>query len=365
MVTANLTVTAELEAALALATAEDAPRAIEVVVDPAALTLSPGQITAATESSVEDDYAASIAPECAEGSAPRIWLLRLSPTAWSSVLFVPDDAAVRLKLLFASSLQQVRELLAKHVTLEAGGFRASDSSEASASAFAAWRNREHGSRELMTDAEKIRAALAAEELAEAAAASSAAPAAPRGGIVPFRVSDELIPALRRFADGSAAVLVVRLDLEKEEMGCAAESAEPGAPFVEEAVAAGGPCFLLLSRAALLALAPPDAAPPAPATGSPPGCALVYFCPDDAPVRARMTNSTAKSTLVQQAKYEAGVEAAAALEVGSVAELREDVARMLAEQAEAAAAAGQVSLATGAAAPSASFAKPSRPGRRRK
>lgn len=365
MVTANLTVTAELKAALALSTSQDAPRAIEVVVDPTALTLSPGEVTSASGASVEEDYAAMIAPHCAAGSAPRIWLLRLSPTAWTSVLFVPDDAAVRLKLLFASSLQQARELLGEHVTLEAGGFRSSDPDEASTETFAAWRNREHGSHELMTDAEKIRAALAVEELAEVAAAASAAPAAPRGGIVPFKVSDELIPALRRFADGSAAFLAVRLDLEKEEMGCAAESAEAAASVVEDAVAAGGPCFLLLSRAALLALAAADATPPTPASGSPAGCALVYFCPDDAPVRARMTNSTAKSTLVQQAKYEAGVEAAATMEVGSVEELREDVARMLAEQAEAAAAAGSVSLATGAAAPSASFSKPSRPGRRRK
>ena len=76
----------------------------------------------------------------------------------------------------------------------------------------------------------------------------------------------------------------------------------------------------------------------------------------------MTHSAAKGTLVQQCRLEAGVEFAELLEVGSAVELGEDLKRLVDAEKAAAAAAGSVTLATGAAE---GFAKPSRPGRRRR
>jgi len=370
MLSANLTIMDELSDALASAMPDLTVRALEVVVNSEALTLSAGPRIECGGESVEADYAAHIAPVCLEDSGPRIWAIRLTDASWSTVLFVPDAADVREKLLAASALSQLRSLMQDRATVEPGGFRASDAAEASSDAFVSWRAGGHPGAGAASHAEHAQAAVAGEEAATliehaAASASASSPA----GAVPFRVGDGLLPAIREVLTGTAAAVVVVVDMDDEVMRVAAmrPAAEPlGRADVLGLAPVAEPCFVILSRAALLAGAGADAAAaaalPAPKAGTPPGCALVYSCPDAAPVRSRMTHSTAKGTLVQQCKFEAGVEFAALLEVSSSAELGEDLARMLAAEQADAAAAGSVTLATGAAE---GFAKPSRPGRRRR
>ena len=78
----------------------------------------------------------------------------------------------------------------------------------------------------------------------------------------------------------------------------------------------------------------------------------------------MMFSTGKASLVRTAKAEADVSFAAALEVSSPGELKEDASRMLAQEDARARAAGAITLATGEASVP-QFKKPSRPGRRRR
>jgi hypothetical protein len=370
MAQANLTVTDELAKALADVAANVDSRSLEVVVDTEALELRAGAMTTCTGSQ-QEDYGAAVATAW-DDSRCSLFLFRLSEEKFTTVLFAPDTAPVRSRMLFASTVQQARNAFGTD-RLE-GGFHAADPEEASQEAFAEWLLRSHGSLSAMSETEKIREMIAEQTAVATAEASASASSASSSGLVSFEPSETLVPSLRSFAGGGGGAISIRLHTEDEVLNVidtVTESAATvdGASAVLSLVSTESPGFVVLSRGAFVAVALAGGAPggemPTPTKGKPAGCALVYYCPPGAHIREKMMQSTAKATVIDIAKG-AGIEFADLLEVEDTKELTEDAARNIAAERAAEAAASSVTLATGASASAVvGFSKPARPGRRKR
>lgn len=371
MAQANLTVSDALTRAFAAAAADASCRCVEVEVDMQALELRPGAVTACIGSQ-QEDYASCVAGSWNDSNC-SLFLFRVSEEKFTSILFAPDTAPVRAKMLFASTVQQARKAFGTD-RLESG-FHAADEEEASAESFAQWLVRAHSSVAALSDTERIRDAIAEQAARATTEASASASSGSSGGLVSFRSSDALVPALRSFAAGETAALAIRLDAGDEVLnvlGTVTEAAAKvaSAAAVLDLVSTDAPGFLLLSRDAFAAIAlasgADDGAIPEPTKGTPLGCALVYICPPGAHVREKMLQSTAKATVLEVSRTGAGIEFGELMEVEDAKELSEDAARTITAERAAESAASTVALATGASASAAAgFDKPSRPGRRRR
>lgn len=261
------------------------------------------------------------------------------PCCWLFMMYVPNGTPVRDRMLYAATREATKTALggssvfAHEMHCGAKDEATYDSYSADIRACAAPAPK--------TDGERLKEQLKQMEIAESSGGSSAGSA---GANVAFPLSSQAKAAIAKIKDGSA-LWMNAFHVSGSQIDSHAQAPPPLAD--RSALASSAAAFLQSSSAAspAFALICADGA-----------VVFVYWCPDAAPVRAKMTHSTAKSAFVSCLALE-GVKAAAVIEVHDADELDSSSLEAALRGEDAAAAASSAA----AAAEDKKFAKPSRPG----
>lgn len=185
--------------------------------------------------------------------------------AWQLVCWVPDAAAPRLKMLYSSSREDLKASLGGGFF---GGHKDFCANDAADLAFAHVRDAEADGGAPLTAKELF---LKEERAMEKDAASKVGAAA-----VPFKLDAALEAALASLKAGDATVVEAVLgDCETLLAAQGAVALEPGASVRDALTGLDAPRFVVVKRGAR--------------------AAFVYYCPEAAPIKAKMTYSTAKAT----------------------------------------------------------------------
>ena len=240
-----------------------------------------------------------------------------TPTArrWQLLNWAPDCAPPRLKMLYSSTREDLKQSLGAGFFASHKDFSAFDS-DLSGAALLAAETREEGP---LTDAER----LENEERTRPAFSRCAGMAS-----VPFELSEEASGALEGLSSGLVEVVLG----DNETLVLAQPLQEETARIRDALSALDAPRFVVVKRSEK--------------------AALVFYCPDSAPIKQKMTYSTAKQTF-SGLVAEKGIQATL-VDCRDASELDSSVAGVL---EEAAAPEKHVPLVHK---PS---TKPSRPGRR--
>ena len=220
--------------------------------------------------------------------------------SWQLVCWVPDSAAPRLKMIYSSSREDLKGSLGAGFFSSFKDYCANDAGDMAWAHVAALEA--GGAPAPLTDKELF---IKEEQALEKDTRSSVGMAS-----VPFRLCDDLEAALRAFVDGSAAVVeAVVGDCETLKL------AQPFLPNAEGSLkdalsALDAPRFLLVQRAA--------------PGGGPPVKLFVYYCPEAAPVKQKMTYSTAKATFADILTGPLGVDPHKTLEIRDADDLDAEV-----------------------------------------
>jgi hypothetical protein len=335
MALANLHVSERLPAAISATAADSSSRALEVVVDVSKLELAPGGTWPAAGSLAED--VETLAKAVADGT-PRMWLFKLEDGKWMPVVFVSDSVEPRLKLLFASSTEQIKGVVG-HTSCR-HPYSVSTVSDLTASAFSEWfaSATDTDSSKAMTEEEIHLAAIKRAELVSSVDVEMSSGGS--GGVVPFGVAADVTEALTRLLASTAACMGVLLRTTDETLALDG--------FVD-------------SRDALPSLMPPEEPRFLVLRDQPQkGVVFAYYCPDTAGIRLKMVYSTAKSVMLQHLR--AKCPAVSTLECSTAAELQTDLDR---HETPAAASTGVALASASVSTAGEGFNKPQRPGRRRK
>ncbi|KAH8050086.1 hypothetical protein JL722_11621 [Aureococcus anophagefferens] len=218
------------------------------------------------------------------------------------VCWVPDSAAPRLKMIYSSSREDLKGSLGGGFFSSFKDYCANDGGDMAWSHVAG--AEAGGAPAPLTDKELF---LKEEQKLEKDTRSSVGMAS-----VPFRLADDLEAALRAFVAGEADfVEAVVGDCETLKLA-APHQTLGGAGDLKDALSAlDAPRFLLVAK-------------PKPGGGA--AKLFVYYCPESAPVKAKMTYSTAKATFADILAGPLGVDPEKTLEVRDAGDLQADVAR---------------------------------------
>ena len=182
-----------------------------------------------------------------------------TPTArrWQLLNWAPDCAPPRLKMLYSSTREDLKQSLGAGFFASHRDYSAFDSDLSGAALLAA----ETKSEGPLTDQER----LENEERTRPAFSRCAGMAS-----VPFELSEEASTALEGLSTG-----LVEVVLGANETLELAQSTEETSRIRDALSALDAPRFVVVKRGAK--------------------CALVFYCPDSAPIKQKMTYSTAKQT----------------------------------------------------------------------
>mmetsp|Transcript_32450 Transcript_32450/g.100409 ORF Transcript_32450/g.100409 Transcript_32450/m.100409 type:complete len:345 (-) Transcript_32450:46-1080(-) len=296
MARAHLAVDVELANSFLAAQSEPAVRWIAATVKGEAVCLLKTGSGAADAAAAFGELATGV--PLAKDEPCFVVLAREAPGAatrkWQLVCWVPDAAAPRLKMLYSSSREDLKTSLGAGFFASAKDYCANDAADLDWAHVAA---AEAGGGAPLTAAELFRKEEAAAEAATDRRASVGMAA------VPFHPTPDARAALEAVASGAASLVEVVVGA-----GETLELAQPpstDASSVKDSLSAlDAPRFVVVKREAKTL--------------------FVYYCPDAAPIKAKMTYSTAKATFAALLA-EAGVADATTVEVRDAADLDADVA----------------------------------------
>lgn len=241
---------------------------------------------------------------------------------WQLVHWAPDCAPPRLKMLYSSSREDLKQSLGAGFFASHKDYSAFDADVLTGAALL---GAEIKGEAPLTDAERL----------EKEERDTRRPAQRCAGMasIPFELSDEAAAALAGWSVEAPASKLVEVVLGPHETLELAQPPLQEATRVRDALSAlDAPRFVVVKRGAKVA--------------------LVFYCPDDAPIKQKMTYSTAKQTFAALVAAKGVV--AALVDVRDAADLDAAVAGVLDAAAAPAAHVPLVHKAT---------TKPSRPGRR--
>ncbi|CAM9294263.1 unnamed protein product [Laminaria digitata] len=237
-------------------------------------------------------------------AAPRLWLL----VAW-----IPDDAKVRAKMLYSSSKQDLRQGLG--LGFFEGDYYANVKDDLRFDSLVASRRGGRGD-QLLSDAELLKRELNKQERASDTGMKSAAM-----GVIPFTINPDLKDQLQAFGTGGGDVNWIEMRMDGESIALAGAKTVADSDSLEDLVTEEEPRFILLRREKAKF--------------------LVYSCPEESPVRLKMTYSSSKASVVAAAA-EVGTTVDHMVEIRAANEIDEAVAhaaRDAADQAKGGAGAG--------------------------
>ena len=317
MARAHLPVDVELAQCFLQAQSQDSKVAwIACTIKGEAISLIKAHEDATSELSSTVDSLRTAVPLSDEQPAFVLIARERTPTArrWQLLNWAPDCAPPRLKMLYSSTREDLKQSLGAGFFASHKDFSAFDSDLSGAALLAA----ETKSEGPLTDAER----LENEERTRPAFSRCAGMAS-----VPFELSAEASAALEGLSTG-----LVEVVLGANETLELAQSTEETAHIRDALSALDAPRFVVVKRSEK--------------------AALVFYCPDSAPIKQKMTYSTAKQTF-SALVAEKGVKATL-VDCRDASDLDSSVAGVL---EEAAAPEKHVPLVHKPA------TKPSRPGRR--
>jgi twinfilin len=332
MARANLNVHEDVLAAFKDAQNSDSSvRSIVVKIEGESLVLGKSVDRAG---SIEDDFNATYANCLEQNSASFVLFCQtdecVSGKQWVFMCWIPDLAKVRDKMLYSSSVEDLKRSLG--LGLFAQDYSCSMPGDITWTAFQAATCTSETDSALTTTERQIK-----EEALQSRSESNVSKACAMG-VLAFGCEEAALDALQRFRDAviswavfSVSEETVRLADTSSEPLAACAVALPAEPRFCVHRHAGGKVF------------------------------FVYYCPEDSPVRLKMTMSSCKAAVAARLA-DAGVAVDVSLEVRDRADLEEEVRRRAGE-ALAAEGAGTVESVFGMGAPAAS-SKPTRPGRGR-
>lgn len=215
---------------------------------------------------------------------------------WQLVCWVPDAAAPRLKMIYSSSREDLK------ASLGGGFFGGHKDYCANEAADLAW------SHVVSAETDAGDAPLTAKEIFEKEERAMEKDTASSAGMaaVPFKCDAALDAALAALRAGDANLVeAVVGDREALEAAQPALSLAAGNSWKDALSALDAPRFLICRRG---------------------GAALfVYYCPESAPIKAKMTYATAKATLAALLPEKLGAAPAKTLEVRDAADLDAEIA----------------------------------------
>ena len=294
MARAHLPVDVELASAFLQAQSQDSKVAwIACTIKGEAISLIKAHEDATSElSSTVDSLKASV-PLSDEQPAFVLIARERTPTArrWQLLNWAPDCAPPRLKMLYSSSREDLKQSLGAGFFASHRDYSAFDSDSVTGASLLAAETKTEGP---LTDAER----LENEERTRPAFSRCAGMAS-----VPFELSAEASTALEGLSTG-----LVEVVLGANETLELAQSTEETARIRDALSALDAPRFVVVKR-------------------SEKAC-LVFYCPDSAPIKQKMTYSTAKQTFSAMVK-EKGI-AATLVDCRDASELDSSVAGVLEE-----------------------------------
>jgi hypothetical protein len=262
MARAHLPVDVELAAAFLQAQSQDSKVAwIACTIKGEAISLIKAHEDATSEISSTVDSLRTAVPLTDEQPAFVLIARERTPTArrWQLLNWAPDCAPPRLKMLYSSSREDLKQSLGAGFFASHRDYSAFDSDLSGASLIAAEQPKGDAP---LTDAER----LENEERTRPAFSRCAGMAS-----VPFELSAEASTALQGLSTG-----LVEVVLGENETLVLAQPLQEETSHIRDALSAlDAPRFVVVKRDAK--------------------CALVFYCPDSAPIKQKMTYSTAKQT----------------------------------------------------------------------
>jgi len=199
---------------------------------------------------------------------------------WILVVYVPETAKVKHKMLFSSSREDLKRQLGFSYFL--GEIYFNELSEVTWDNYLESRKQEKREDMVLSEAEKL---LKNEATLERDMSSTS-----HGmGVIPFAMTAPLVDGIKKLLAGDCNWVEIMVDLEKESLNCVGTSAYSldDGEKLENAVSENEPRFIIFDV--------------------PKGDIrikfLVYSCPETAKIKAKMMYSTAKATLIASMEAE--------------------------------------------------------------
>ena len=297
MARAHLPVDVELASAFLQAQSQDSKVAwIACTIKGEAVCLVKAHDDATSELSDTVDSLKAAVPLSDEQPCFVLIARERTPTArrWQLLNWAPDCAPPRLKMLYSSSREDLKQSLGAGFFASHRDYSAFDSDLSGASLLAAEQPKGDAP---LTDAERIEN----EERTRPAFSRCAGMAS-----VPFELSEEASTALQGLSTG-----LVEVVLGENETLVLAQPLQEETSHIRDALSAlDAPRFVVVKRSEK--------------------AALVFYCPDSAPIKQKMTYSTAKQTFSAMVK-EKGIQATL-VDCRDASELDAGVAGVLEEAA---------------------------------
>ncbi|KAL8281071.1 hypothetical protein RQP46_006429 [Phenoliferia psychrophenolica] len=327
----GITASAGLLSCWADAVGDSATRLLRLTLESESIVISHAL---EAQGSFKDDFALIEVDD----STPAYILYRLEPTPasqWVFYSYVPDAAPVRSKMLYASTRATLSRSLGD--SRIATAIFATSKADLTHAAYLS--HLTHLSSDApLTARESEMAEIRAAELAAGADASNANAGRPAwSGAVGLAWTEEAKAVLEGFAQGSALGDVVRLEVDTKKEEVVASDPQPTALELPPST----PSYTFLRHAS--------------------GVVFIYSCPPSSPIKSRLLYSSSAGGVVQNAKS-LGVDVAKKIETSSPEEV--DAAFVDAEVGPVAGAETSSGSAPMPTSDGKSFAKPSRPGRKR-
>lgn len=317
----GITVNDELRAAFESAQGDDSVGFLRLgIADEAFVVVSRG----GAQGSAAGNFDAAAADMPAE--EPSYVLVKDGAGKWVMVNFVPPDAQVKQKMLFASSRADLKEGLGAQLFTE--DFFISEKGEMSHAEYEA-SLRSHDSAELMTADERVKQDAHQSSMREMGGGSTQSAISD----LPIKVDASASGALASFKDGKAQAVVLEVDPEKELLS-GTESKDASPEGLAGALKPDDPQYVLF-RFAHEHQGKKSSAP-----------VFLYYCPDSAKPRAKMMSATFRSMVVRIVE-DAGVADAKSMEISDPRELTAAAVQTMLHPAEVV---------------EKKFSKPSRPGK---
>ena len=252
--------------------------------------------------SEHDDFASGVRPTL-DDTQPCYVIFRLDAGEWVFMSFVPDDAAVREKMLYSSAKDTLRKKLGGPERLpKEQHWSSASEAELAEKRSAADMAAEHAS--LLTDVERIK--IEGDRLA--AIEASGAKLSSVVGLA-FPTTDEAQAELGRFASGAVGLVVLAIANERITLQATAAAGTPPTGLAAHLPAAA-PCYCLYRWSHEREGAAASAT------------LFLYMCPEDAPVRGKMLHASSKSAVLQSLPA-LGIEVGKSIEGLEPAELTDE------------------------------------------
>ena len=262
--------------------------------------------------------------------------------SWLLIAWIPDMSMVRMKMLYSSSKDHLKEVLGKTYFTPSGDYYGNEAGDLTYANYTASlvKTVTLNAHEEFLKSEKI-------DALEAGGGGGSNMQQSGGGVVPFRLTEEAKSELEKYNNGAVHAVSLTLDATACTIGLTQFFDAKGINIIGAIgsaklgpkVSTNSPSFLVVRSVGSIMGAPKNI--------------FVYSCPEEAPVREKMVYSTAKSSAVTCCGS-LGIVFDSNIEVSDPLEIDEELTGATAPKKEGG--------ATGSAASEIKHAKPARPGK---